>query len=459
MNAAVDERIDADFETSLDDLFELLAQPSISATDEGVAECTALVENACREYGFDDVKTVETPGQPSVIAHARAEDPDAVPTVLLYGHYDVQPVEADLWETPPFEPTIREGPDGTDRIYARGAGDNKGQWFSHLCAVRALREAGSLPVNVTLLVEGEEESSSPNLEWVVETHADELAADLTYAADGPIDPSGRPHVLMGARGMLYVQIDAEGPNRDLHSGNFGGPVPNPAWELVRLLGSMKDDDGRIAIDGFYDDVRGITDRDREVLAAIPFDAAAMRSDLGIDGFAEGPGASPLEKLLYYPTLNIPGFGSGYTGEGSKTIIPSTASVKIDMRLVADQDPDDILTRFRDHVERHASRTVDLDVISHGSMTPQRTSLDSPVIAPILDAVGETWAVDPILKPSLGGSLPTYVFENHLGTPCVVVPYANADEDNHSPNENLAVERFRTGIHTTAHVLANLERSL
>ncbi|RJT07869.1 M20/M25/M40 family metallo-hydrolase [Halococcus sp. IIIV-5B] len=459
MNAAVDERIDADFETSLDDLFELLAQPSISATDEGVAECTALVENACREYGFDDVKTVETPGQPSVIAHARAEDPDAVPTVLLYGHYDVQPVEADLWETPPFEPTIREGPDGTDRIYARGAGDNKGQWFSHLCAVRALREAGSLPVNVTLLVEGEEESSSPNLEWVVETHAHELAADLTYAADGPIDPSGRPHVLMGARGMLYVQIDAEGPNRDLHSGNFGGPVPNPAWELVRLLGSMKDENGRIAIDGFYDDVRGITDRDREVLADIPFDAAAMRSDLGIDGFADGPGESPLEKLLYYPTLNVPGFGSGYTGEGSKTIIPSTASVKIDMRLVADQDPDDILTRFRDHVERHASGTVDLDVISHGSMTPQRTSLDSPVIAPILDAVGETWDNDPILKPSLGGSLPTYVFENHLGTPCVVVPYANADEDNHSPNENLAVERFRTGIHTTAHVLTNLERSL
>ena len=456
---AVDERIDADFDTSLDDLFELLAQPSVSATGEGVAECTELVEAVCRAYGFEDVKTVETPGQPAVIAHTRADVEGDVPTVLLYGHYDVQPVDADLWESPPFEPTIRAGPDGSDRIYARGAGDNKGQWFAHVCAVRALREAGSLPVDVTLLIEGEEESSSPNLARVVAEHADELAADLAYVADGPIDPSGRPHVLMGARGLLYVQIDAEGPNRDLHSGNYGGPVPNPAWELVRLLGSMKNENGRIAIDGFYDDARALTDRDREALDAMPFDADAMREDLDIEGFATGPGESPLEKLLYYPTLNIPGFGSGYTGEGSKTIIPSTASVKVDMRLVADQDPDDIYERFCDHVDAHASGTVDLDVVHHGAMKPQRTPLDSPVVAPIVEAVGDVWGTDPIRKPSLGGSLPLYVFDEQLDTPCIVVPYANADEDNHSPNENLAVDRFRDGIRTTARVLTNLERSL
>ena len=454
---AVDEYADEHFEAFLDDLFALLSQPSISATGEGVSECTELVDGLCREYGFDSVETIETPGQPSIIAHAAAtEAPDEKPTILLYGHYDVQPVDPDLWETPPFEPTVRTGPDGTERIYARGAGDNKGQWFSHVCAVRAMRETGNLPVNVTLLLEGEEESSSPNLESVVVDHADRLAADVTYVADGPVDPSGRPHVLMGARGILYVQVDATGPNRDLHSGNYGGPVPNPAWELVRLVSSMKDADGRVTVDGFYDDVRPIGEMDREALDAMPFDDEAMLTDLGVDGFADGPGESYLEKLLYYPTLNIAGFGSGYTDEGSKTIIPSAASVKMDMRLVADQDPDVIYKAFCEHVETHASGTVDLDIVHHGAMKPQRTPLDSPVVAPVLDAVTDAWGTEPILKPSLGGSLPMYVFAEVLGTPCVTVPYANADENNHSPNENFGLECFRKGIRTTARVLSNIE---
>ncbi|WP_117595590.1 M20/M25/M40 family metallo-hydrolase [Haloprofundus halophilus] len=456
MADAPDDYVDERFDDFLEDLLGLLEQPSISATGEGVAECTDLAERLCREYGFDETETVETDGQPAIIAHAEAdESADDRPTLLLYGHYDVQPVDPDEWTSPPFEPTVREGPDGRERIYARGAGDNKGQWFAHLCAVRALRETTGLPVNVTLLLEGEEESGSPHLDQVVEERADELAADLTYVADGPIDASGRPHVLMGARGMLYVQLDATGPNRDLHSGNYGGPVPNPAWELNRILSSMKDDDGRVTIDGFYDDVRPITDLDREALDAMPFDAEAVEADLDIGGFANGPGDSYLEKLLYYPTLNIAGFASGYGGEGTKTIVPSTAKLKMDMRLVADQDPDEVYEKFCSHVENHASGTVDVEVSKFGTMSPQRTPLDHPARKPILDAVAEGWNTEPILKPTLGGSLPTAAFARHLETPVVVVPYANSDENNHSPDENLALDCFESGVRTTAALLDRL----
>lgn len=446
--------IDDHFESFLDDLFALLEQPSISATGEGVAECTALAEELCETYGFDSTRTIATDGQPSIVARAKAdESPADAPTLLLYGHYDVQPVSPEEWTTPPFEPTIREGPDGRERIYARGAGDNKGQWFAHLCAIRALRETTGLQSNVTLLLEGEEESGSPNLEAVVEANADELAADLAYVADGPIDASGRPHVLMGARGMLYVQIDVRGPNRDLHSGNYGGPVPNPAWESVRLLSSMKDDAGRVTIDGFYEDVRPITELDRDALDAMPFDAEAVKEELDIGGFAEGPGESYLEKLLYYPTLNIAGFTSGYGGEGTKTIVPSTAQVKLDMRLVADQDADDIYEKFRRHVEARASDAVNVEVSKLGTMAPQRTPLDHPVREPVLRAVEKGWETEPILKPTLGGSLPTAVFAEHLDAPVVVVPYANSDEDNHSPDENLALWCFENGIRTTVELVS------
>lgn len=448
MSQPATERFENREEERLDDLFDLLRQPSVSATGEGVAECVELVQRLCENYGFDDVVTVETPGQPSVIAHAEADIEDA-PTIFVYGHYDVQPADPDNWTTPPFEPTVREGPDGRDRIYARGAGDNKGQWFAHLCAVRALRESTGLETNITLLLEGEEESGSPNLGSVVRDHAEVLAgAELAYVADGPIDPSGRPHVLMGARGMQYVQVDVQGPNRDLHSGNYGGPVPNPAWELVRIVASLKDEHGRVTIDGFYDDVRPIGEDDREALSAMPFDPEAVKADLDISAFAAGPGDSYLEKLLYYPTCNIAGFSSGYGGEGSKTILPSTATLKMDMRLVADQDPDAIYEAFEEHVHEHATGVCDVAVTKMGQMHPQRTPLDHPVREPVMRAVSGAWPDEPILKPTLGGSLPTAVFERELGLPCVTVPYANEDENNHSPDENMALDCFRSGVKTS-----------
>lgn len=458
-------------EEHLGDLFDLLRQPSVSATGEGVSDCVKLVQELCQTYGFDDVLTVKTPGQPSVIAHAEAgegasgadqdasgdgqSDAGGAPTILVYGHYDVQPADPENWTTPPFEPTMRDGPDGRERIYARGAGDNKGQWFAHLCAVRALRETTGLETNVTLLLEGEEESGSPNLDSVVAEHADVLGdAELAYVADGPIDPSGRPHVLMGARGMQYVQVDVQGPNRDLHSGNYGGPVPNPAWELVRIAASLKNETGQVTIDGFYDDVRPIADADREALNAMPFDADAVKADLDISAFAAGAGDSYLEKLLYYPTCNIAGFTSGYGSEGSKTILPATATLKMDMRLVADQDPEEIYESFEEHVYEHATGVCDVEVTKMGQMHPQRTPLDHPVREPVMNAVRGAWPEEPILKPTLGGSLPTAVFERELDLPCITVPYANEDENNHSPDENMALDCFRSGVKTSIGVFSS-----
>ena len=448
MSEAARQYLDEHEDDHLEDLFSLLSQPSISATGEGVEECVDLVQALCTEYGFDDTFRVETPGQPSVIARAESGQ-EGAPTIFVYGHYDVQPADPENWTSPPFEPTIREGPDGRERIYARGAGDNKGQWFSHLRAVNALRETTGLPANVTLLLEGEEESGSPNLDSVVRDHADVLGdAELAFVADGPIDPSGRPHVLMGARGMQYVQVDVQGPNRDLHSGNYGGPVPNPAWELVRIVASLKDESGRVTVDGFYDDVRPIGEQDREALDAMPFDAEAVKADLDISAFAEGPGDSYLEKLLYYPTCNICGFSSGYGGEGSKTVLPATATLKMDMRLVADQDPEAIYDAFEAHVHEHATGVCDVEVTKMGQMHPQRTPLDHPVREPVMEAVAAAWPSEPILKPTLGGSLPTAVFERELGLPCVTVPYANEDENNHSPDENMALDCFRSGAKTS-----------
>ncbi|MBS3781943.1 MAG: M20/M25/M40 family metallo-hydrolase [Candidatus Thermoplasmatota archaeon] len=452
----VEEHIEENFESYLNDLIRLISQPSISTTSEGVEECTKLVQRLCQKYGFDEINKIETSGQPSIIAKAFVDhDPEnEQPTLLIYGHYDVQPVDPKKWTTPPFEPDIREE-GGEERIYARGAGDNKGQWFAHLCAVEALREKKNLPMNVTLLLEGEEEMGSPHLRQVIEENKSDINADLAYISDGPIDESDRPQVVLGVRGLLYVEIQAKGADRDLHSGIFGGPAPNPAWELVRILDSMKDEKGEITIDGFYDDILKITEEDREVLQRIPLDESKIRQDLGIKGFAEGPGESYHEKLMYYPTLNIPGFTSGYGSEGIKTIIPSEAKVKVDMRLVADQDPGDIFQKFSEHVKKHESGTVDLDIIYHDSMKPYRMALDSPYIEPMMNAVKYGWQDDPVLKPAAGGSLPSYVFSEVLDIDCIVVPYANADENNHSPDENLVLKYFKNGIKTTSRILENL----
>ncbi|GAB7095127.1 M20/M25/M40 family metallo-hydrolase [Halolamina litorea] len=453
MDPSVDDTIDDHFETYLTDLQALIAQPSISATGEGIRECAEHERELCLEYGFDEADIVETSGHPSVLAHAYVDnDPDNdAPTALVYGHYDVQPVDPAEWTTPPFEPEIRVE-DGEELLYGRGTVDNKGQHFTYPCAVRTLRETTGLPCNVTLILDGEEESGSPNLLDAVEAREPDLDADVSINSDGPIDDSGRPSVSFGNRGILVVGLDVSGPKGDLHSGHYGGAVPNPAWELIRLLGTMRDPHGRIAIDGFYDEVEGVPAPDRELLDTFEPDEAELLADLEVGGLQDGPGETFLEKTLYYPTLNVNGIAGGHGETGFKTIVPSDASATIDMRLVVDQDPDRIFDLFERHVEQHADDRLETTVTYHASMDPMRTPTDTPYFDPIVDAVTEGWGAEPVVKPSTGGSAPYALFTDYLGLPHASIPYGQGNNNQHSADERFAVDHFEKGIRTSARLL-------
>jgi acetylornithine deacetylase/succinyl-diaminopimelate desuccinylase-like protein len=433
-------------ERDLGDLIRLLRQPSISAQNIGVPETAALISDLLTGAGFTP-QLFPTDGHPVIYAE-RLQAPDK-PTVLIYGHYDVQPPDPlEAWVSPPFEPTIRDG-----KLFARGAGDNKGQFFAQMCGARAwLETTGELPINVKFILEGEEETGSPHLDRFVEDHTDLLAADLVYTSDGPVFDDDIPIVVYGVRGMCYVELRAKGPSHDLHSGNWGGIAPNPAWQLVQLLGTMLDADNNVQIAGYYDDVQPVSPLMREAMDALPLDPAET---LGAIGVAQLPPPKDLpyfDRLMARPTLNIAGFTSGYGGPGSKTIIPSKATVKIDMRLVPNQDPADIYAKFVAHVAHFAP---DVEVHFLGSMDPSATPLDHPFSAPVRRAVERGFGKAPLAVPLLGGSLPDAVWTKTLGLPSFLVPYANHDEDNHAPNENIQVERFYAGIRTAASLFAEL----
>jgi acetylornithine deacetylase/succinyl-diaminopimelate desuccinylase-like protein len=430
----------------LDDLRRLLRQPSISAQNIGVAECADLVLTTLRDAGIS-ARLLPTPAHP--VVYGEWTGAPGKPTVLIYGHYDVQPPEPLAeWLSPPFEPTVRDG-----KVFARGAGDNKGQIFAQIAAARAwLETAGALPVNVKFLIEGEEETGSPHLAAVVADHRDLLAADLVYTSDGPVHDDAHPQIVYGVRGLLYVEVRARGASHDLHSGNWGGVAPNPAWTLVELLASMRDDAGRVAIPGFYDDVRPPTPAFRAAMARIPLDQAAALATIGLDRLPLPADAGYFERLMAMPTLNIAGFVSGYGGPGSKTVIPATAVVKLDMRLVPDQQTDDIFEKFRAFVARQAP---EVEVARLGGMEPSYTPIEHPSAAIVRRAVATGFGREPIDVPLLGGSLPDAVFTKILGRPSFLVPYANADERNHAPNENIEINRFYAGIRTATALFAFL----
>ncbi|MDQ3411926.1 MAG: M20/M25/M40 family metallo-hydrolase [Chloroflexota bacterium] len=436
----------ANRERDLADLVRLLRQPSISAEDSGVAECAALVQQFFLDAGFAPT-LLPTAGHPMVFAERSGAA--GQPTVLIYGHYDVQPPDpVAAWVSPPFEPAIRDG-----RLFARGAGDNKGQFFAQLAGVRAwLETAGELPVNVKFLIEGEEETGSPHLEALVAEHRELLAADLVYTSDGPVIDDAYPIVVYGVRGLLYVELTARGAKHDLHSGNWGGIAPNPAWTLVRLLNTMLDADNNVVIPGFGDDIQPVSPRMRRAMDAIPLDQARSLEELGIGQLPPPAGAPYFDRLMARPTLNIAGITSGYGGAGSKTVLPAEATVKIDMRLVPNQDPDDIFDKVSAHVRAVAP---EVKIQRLGSMRPSSTPLDHPFAVPVRRAVERGFGSRPVDVPLLGGSLPDAVWTKTLGLPSFLVPYANHDEANHAPNENLVVERFYAGIRTAAALLAEL----
>ena len=432
---------------ALETLNGLVRQPSISAQDKGVKECARYLADLLDGLGIA-AEVIPTETQPIVYAEI-IRDPQAY-TLLCYGHYDVQPPEPlELWETPPFEPTLRDG-----KLYGRGTGDNKGQLITHVLAANAWTEAaGGPPINLKFVFEGEEESGSRSLAGFVRDHRAKLAADLVYISDGGLHPSGAPTVSLGNRGILGITLVAEGADRDNHSGNKGGVAPNPVWMLVHLLSTMVDRAGRVLIDGFYDHVRPIGPVEERLLAAMDFDPRAFAATMGLDTLSMD-GATYWKRIMLEPYFNINGFLSGYVGPGSKTIIPSRAECRIDIRLVVDQKTQDILEK----VERHVA-TVDprVRVLARGfgAMEASRTPADHPAVGVVAEAIRAYRGTAPYINLSGGGSLPNAVWPNVLGVDHIGVPYANADENNHSPNENLSLERYYDGIHTSAQVFQAL----
>jgi len=442
--------IDDDRGEFLQILHRLVAQPSISARNEGVAECAELLCQVMREMNITS-RIIPTEGQPVVYGEI-INDPNAY-TLLCYGHYDVQPPEPlEQWESPPFEPEVRGG-----RIYGRGVGDNKGQLLAHvLAAAKWLEACGSTPVNVKFVFEGEEESGSPNLRAFVRENAELLRSDLVYISDGGMHPSGNPTLSLGNRGILGVSLIAEEADRDNHSGNKGGAVPNPVWTLLHLLASTVHPSGEVLIDGFYDDVRPITETEESLLADLPFDRQEMGSTMGLEEL-NMDACGYYRRIMLRPYFNISGFSSGYVGPGSKTIIPGRAECRIDIRLVADQKSSDIAEKLQAHVAHHAPH-VRVNVGQMGSMEASRTSPDHPAVPIVSRAIRAVHEVQPYVLPAGGGSLPNAVWPEDLGTAHIGVPYANADEHNHSPNENLRLDCFFRGIHTSAQLMWEMARA-
>ncbi len=441
------DHIDQNRDRSVDRLLDYLRHPSISAHNIGIREVAARLSSLLTDIGLE-VSTVETPGHPVVVA--RWDGAPGKPVVLLYGHYDVQPPEPlELWTTPPFEPSIRDG-----RIYARGVADNKGQHLAQILAVEAhLKVHGRLPCNVVFLLEGEEEVGSPHMAAFVRAHRSMLAADLAVTADGQMHASGRPNLKFGSRGVLSFELRVRHAMRDVHSGNFGGVVPNPLWTLVHLLATMKSPQGDITIKGFHDAIVPPSEGELAAAARLPLDIEAFKRSLGLQRLDEPADRPFYERLSFHPTFTLNGLHGGYGGPGTKTVLPHEATAKCDVRLVAAQDPADILAKIKAHVAQHAP---EVEVICNDlGMYPSKTPMSTPMAMPIERAITAAYGTEPLLYPSGFGSLPGYVFTDILGIPAFVVNYANADAANHAPNENMTLDCFHSGILCGAAILHEL----
>ena len=425
------------------ELFDLLRIPSVSARsehNEDTARAAEWVARSMREAGLE--ATVHpTAGHPVVVGEWRGAGTNA-PTVLAYGHYDVQPAEPlELWESPPFEPTVREG-----KIFARGSVDDKGQLFLHIKALEALlRTRGALPVNVIVLAEGEEEVGSEHLAGFIESHADLLRADAVVISDSAMFAPGLPSILSSLRGLAYFQIDVQGPSVDLHSGSYGGAVVNPAMALARILATMHDGSGRIAIAGFYDKVRDWGEAAREQIRNLPFDEERFRTETGAPALGGEAGFSTLERLWMRPTCEINGLLSGYTGEGAKTVLPAKAMAKVSCRLVPEQDPAEIEQLMRTHVERFAPKGVTVRVTHLHGGRPWRAELDGPLFDAARRALAAAFGREPVVTGE-GGSIPVVGdFQRILHAPVLLMGFGLPGENAHAPNEWMSEENFARGL--------------
>jgi acetylornithine deacetylase/succinyl-diaminopimelate desuccinylase-like protein len=442
--------VDGRRSTYLDRLVEYVKLPSISALGEGVREAGGHILEVLRGGGFQ-ARFHETAGQPAVIAHRAG--PPGRPHVVIYGHYDVQPPgEDELWDSPPFQPAVRDG-----RLFGRGTADNKGQHLAHVIATELLVELlGELPCRVTFVLDGEEEVGSPHLDQAMRELRDEVAgADLVIVSDGPTDLTGRYQLVYGLRGILAFELTATGAARDLHSGHYGEIPPNPLWTLVHLLSSMKDPAGNITIEGLQELIIPLPDRERRAIAALEPDPAQVLASIGAPRLAPSPAASLGEREMARPTLTINGLHGGYGGPRNKTVLPHRAVAKCDIRLVDGQDADTVWELVRRHVHDHAPEVT---ATWHGAMHPSRTPMDLPFAAVVAGAVRAVTGEEPVHRPTLGGSLPMWVFTRTLSLPALLLPLGNVDEANHAPNENFALDRFYQGIAISASILLALGSS-
>ena len=445
--------IEANKERYLSELKDFLAIPSVSSQSKhngDIQLCAQWVAEHMKSIGMENVAIMSTPGHP--VVYSEWLGAPGAPTVLFYGHYDVQPVDPlNLWTSPPFEMSIREG-----NIFARGSADDKGQVFIHFKGIEALmKHRGTLPVNIKMLIEGEEEIGSRNLDDFVKGHKELLKADLVLISDSSMYAKGVPSIAYGLRGLSYLEIEVTGPNRDLHSGSFGGAVHNPAQALSELIASLHDKNNKVNIPGFYKDVRPLTAVERNAYKKLPYSDKAYAKELGVKALWGEKGFSTHERTWARPTLEVNGMWGGYIGEGAKTVLPSKAFTKISCRLVPDQASDKISKLVVKHIKKIAPKSVDIKVTLHHGGEPAITPIDSPGVKAAVSALQKGFGKKPLYQRE-GGSIPIVVqFKKLLGLDTVLLGFGLPEENAHSPNEFLNVNNFYGGIRTSVHFFNEL----
>ncbi|KGP72641.1 peptidase M20 [Pontibacillus yanchengensis Y32] len=437
----------------IEELKDFLKIPSISALSEhkqDVVSAAKWLEGSLQKIGMENIEIIETEGHPVVYAdwlHAEGK-----PTVLIYGHYDVQPADPlDLWETPPFEPVIRD-----EKLFARGATDDKGQLFIHVKALEAImNQDGELPVNVKFCIEGEEELASPNLPPFIDQHQDKLAADAVVISDTSFIEQGQPAICTSLRGALAMELTVKTANSDLHSGVYGGGVPNAVHSLVRLLDSLHYQNGQVAVEGFYEGVPEPTDELKQEVAQVPFNEEKTKQDLGLDALYGEEGFTFQERTGIRPTLEINGVTGGFQGEGIKTIVPSEASAKISCRLVGEQDPQQVYEAIQQHIHNHQPEGAKTEMKQFIKANPVSLDSQNDMIQKAADAYESVYGVRP-LYPKEGGSIPIVeVFSRVLSAPVVLMGFGLPSENLHAPNEHFHLENFTKGIETVTEYLYSL----
>ena len=447
--------INSNREKYVEQLKDFLRIPSIStlaANKNDMYTAANFVADKLRDAGMENVKIIETKGHPLV--YADWLNAPGKPTVLVYGHYDVQPVDPiNLWDSPPFEPTIKDG-----KIYARGSTDDKGQMYMHVKSVEAyFKTVGKLPLNVKFIIEGEEEIGSGNLEVFVNSNQEMLKCDAVLISDTSLYGPGIPTITYGLRGLCYMEVEVTGPNRDLHSGTFGGGVDNPINVLAEMISKLKDANGRIKIPGFFDSVVNLTKKERENFKRLPFSEKKYANALGVKELKGEKGYTTLERVWARPTLDCNGIFGGFTGEGAKTVLPSKATVKISMRLVPNQDPKKIAKLFSSYIKKIAPKTVQVKVQDLHGAYPIATSLDDKATKAAAEALAKVFGKKTVFMRE-GGSIPIVVtFAKKLKASPVLMGMGLNTENLHSPNEHFNLNHFHLGILSSAYFLEEFSK--